>query len=257
MGGYWHCTAAPGHLRSSNAGGRRSKTAPPIVLGQRLVPVVMPRHACPATARHHNGRPERSTGRPVHTDRSARPDHPVRPGLTTIALAARQTRWLDPPTGAPVLTGELMTPLLSTRHPWHVGLGDRSIPPALSGDYDVVRVNMGLGLPAIETMVDTGRRVGPVLYCVSHQILIVPVSSGTAYTWGAAHSTCSRGQNLECVAQGYQSRCSRVWLTLPAPDAASITAPAALHDALSVTRARLQTTGRQPFSMCRREVCHV
>jgi hypothetical protein len=150
-----------------------------------------------------------------------------------------------------------MTPLLTTRHHWRVGFGSTP-PPELPGDFDVVRVGTGLGMCAIDTMIDTGDRVGPLLYCTAHRLLLIPVEAGTADRWCAAHSACSSGSALRCGRQGYQSLCrSRIWLTPPEPLLASTTAPAVLHDTLSLMRARMRGAARQPFRMRARGVCHL
>lgn len=152
-----------------------------------------------------------------------------------------------------------MTPLLSTRHPWHVRFGESPPPAALPRDYDIVRVSVGLGVAAIDTMIDSGDRVGPLLCCMDHRMLLVPVQPGTAHRWGASHSECSAGSALWCRAYGARSACrSRLWLVpLEAPESAT-TEPDVLHDRLSLMRARMRDISRQPQAALRdREACHV
>lgn len=150
-----------------------------------------------------------------------------------------------------------MTPLLTTRHQWLIGFGETP-PSELPGDFDVVRVGTGLGMCAIDTMIDTGHRVGPLLCCIAHRLLLIPVESGTADRWRAAHSASSRGPALRCGTHGYQPICrNRIWLTPPRPLAASTTTPAVLHDTLSLMRARMRGAARQPFRMRAREAAHV
>ncbi|WP_093802112.1 hypothetical protein [Streptomyces sp. Wb2n-11] len=150
-----------------------------------------------------------------------------------------------------------MTPLLST-HPWQLHFSESPLPPALPRAFDVVHVGMGLGMSALTTMLDTKQAVGPLLCCTTHRMLLVPVESGTADLWRAAHSACTTGSRLMCVTQGYQRSCPpRLWVAPPEPLAASITAPTGLYDALSLMRARMrQPAVRPPSGTPAREVCH-
>ncbi|WP_405893459.1 hypothetical protein OG612_29500 [Streptomyces sp. NBC_01527] len=149
-------------------------------------------------------------------------------------------------------------PLLSTRHPWQLRFGETPLPPTLPPDIDIVRVGMGLGMAAIDAMIDSAHRVGPLLCCITHRMLLVPVASGTADLWGAAHSVCSTGSTLHCVMHGYQSIChNRLWVTPPESLAYPTTDPGMFHDRLSLMRARMRTAARQPLSVRTREVCHV
>lgn len=149
-----------------------------------------------------------------------------------------------------------MTPLLSTRHPWQVRFGERPLPPALPGDYDVVRVSVGLGMAAIDTMIDSGEQVGPLLCCMDHRMLLVPVATATAHRWGAAHSKCGAGPALRCEVHGVWATCrSRIWVIPPGPLAYATTDPDALHDRLSLTRARMRNSSCRHHAA--REACHV
>ncbi|OEJ22117.1 hypothetical protein AR457_40245 [Streptomyces agglomeratus] len=151
-----------------------------------------------------------------------------------------------------------MTPLLSTSHPWQLHLSETPPPATLPRDFDVVHVGMGLGMSALDTMIGK-QTVGPLLCCITHRMLLIPVGPGTADLWGAAHSACTRGTRLTCIARGYQRPCNaRFWFAPPNPLAAAITAPAELHDSLSLTRAHMQRPApHAPFSTQAREVCHV
>lgn len=147
-----------------------------------------------------------------------------------------------------------MTSLLTTRHPWRIQFGETPLPPTLLSDFDVVRVSMGLGMASIDTMIDTSRQVGPLLCCLTHRVLLVPVGSGTADWWAAPHSACSSGSALQCVTRGYQSSCrARFWVSVPWPSTASATEAAAFHESLTQMRALM----RRVCGTRGREVCHV
>ncbi|QOV43060.1 hypothetical protein [Streptomyces chromofuscus] len=112
-------------------------------------------------------------------------------------------------------------------------------------------------MSAVDAMIDTGQDVGPLLCCITHRMLLIPVESGTAGLWGAAHSACSSGSALQCVMHGYQPPCrNRFWVAPPGPLAAPTSAPAVLHETLSLMRARMRFA-RRPLSARAREVCHV
>ncbi|CAM5502316.1 MULTISPECIES: hypothetical protein [Streptomyces] len=151
-----------------------------------------------------------------------------------------------------------MTPLLSTRHLWQLGFAEIPRPLALPRDYDVVRVGMGLGLTAIEMMIDQGHHVGPLLCCIQHHKLLVPVRAGTAHWWGAPHSDCGRGPAQRCETCGGLAACrSRLWMLPAGPLAAATTEPGALHHHLSQMRSRLRDVSSQPQGARVRETCHV
>ncbi|MDQ0765597.1 hypothetical protein [Streptomyces canus] len=146
-----------------------------------------------------------------------------------------------------------MIPLLTTRHTWQIQSGETPLPPTLPSDFDVVRVSMGLGMASIDTMLDASREVGPLLCCITHRVLLVPVESGTADRWLPPLSACSSGPSFQCLTRGYQPPCrARFWLSVPEPTAAAVTEPAGLHESLSQTRARM----RRVCGTRGREVCH-
>ncbi|MFJ6437789.1 hypothetical protein [Streptomyces sp. NPDC091416] len=140
-----------------------------------------------------------------------------------------------------------MSPHLSTRHPWRLQFGEAPLPFMLAPELDVVRVSMGLGMAALDEMIDCGNRVGPLLCCIAHRRLLIPVSSGTAHVWRAAHSACEPGPSLRCSPEGPpQSLChSRFWVAPPEALAYPTTDAVVLHGSLSLMRARM------------REMCHV
>ncbi|MFJ4003872.1 hypothetical protein ACIPWL_10490 [Streptomyces sp. NPDC090023] len=136
---------------------------------------------------------------------------------------------------------------LRSDHLWHIALGEQ--PPAgLPSDLASVRIGMALGLPAIDSLVGDGTDVGPVRYCLDHRQLVVPVEADTVHRWRAAHSDCVPEAWIRgCGAGGYRG-CTGLWVTRPGSERAAVTPAGALHDALSLTRARLRTASgtRQP-----------
>jgi hypothetical protein len=122
---------------------------------------------------------------------------------------------------------------------WHIALGEQP-PEGLPSDLASVRVGLALGLPAIDALVKDGTDVGPVRYCLTHHQLVVPVEADTIHRWRAAHSDCvpaTRSRN--CGEGGYRG-CTGLWLTRPGPEQTAVTPADALHEALSLTRARLR-----------------
>lgn len=150
-----------------------------------------------------------------------------------------------------------MTPLLNTRHLWHLRFAEIPLPPVLPRDYDIVRVGMGLGLAAIDTLIDEGQPVGPLLCCIEHHKLLVPVRAGTAHWWGAPHSDCEDGPAQPCQTHGPWSACRRMWAVPPGPRQTATTEPGALHHHLSQVRARMRNVSGRPQGARVREVCHV
>ncbi|MEV8033608.1 hypothetical protein [Streptomyces sp. NPDC086182] len=151
-----------------------------------------------------------------------------------------------------------MTPLLSTRHAWRLHLSEAPLPPMLPHETDVVRVGMGLGMAALDAMIDSGNRVGPLLCCITHRRLLVPVESGTAYRWKAAHSVCDTGPSLRCSRQGAQSACHhRFWVAPPESRAYPTTDPRSLHDRLSLVRSHMRNADGHSMGLRVRETCHV
>ncbi|MDN3260800.1 hypothetical protein QWJ26_13445 [Streptomyces sp. CSDS2] len=133
-----------------------------------------------------------------------------------------------------------MTPLSST-HLWQLAFAEIPRPGALPRDYDVVRVSMRLGLPAIDMMINQGHRVGPLLCCTEHLRLLVPVRAGTAHWWGASHSDCVDGSEQRCGMTGGWAACrGRLWILPAGRRTATTTEPGALHHHLSQMRSRMR-----------------
>ncbi|MFC4507877.1 MULTISPECIES: hypothetical protein [Streptomyces] len=108
-------------------------------------------------------------------------------------------------------------------------------------------------MASIDAMLDASREVGPLLCCITHRVLVIPIGSGTADRWQAPHSACSSGPAFQCLTSGYQPLCrARFWLSVPEPTAAAVTERACLHESLSQTRARM----RQVCGTRGLEVCH-
>lgn len=168
--------------------------------------------------------------------------------------APHQRTALTNQTANAVLTGEPMSPLLSTRHPWRLQFGEAPTPFPLPRAIDFVRVGVGLGMAAVDEMIDYGNPVGPLLCCMTHRLLLVPVPSGTAATWRAAHSECETGPSPRCSPAAPNSPChQRSWIAPPAPLTHPTTDPAVLHHRLSLMRARMRNASHQPMGL----MCHV
>ncbi|MEU5662115.1 hypothetical protein [Streptomyces longwoodensis] len=129
---------------------------------------------------------------------------------------------------------------LRSRYLWQIALGQQ--PPAeLPSDLASVRVGLALGLPTIDTLVEDGTDVGPVKYCLDHHQLVVPVEAETVHRWRAPHSDCVPAARFwNCGVGGYRG-CSGLWVNRPSTNGTAVTPAGALHDALSLTRARLAT----------------
>lgn len=54
-----------------------------------------------------------------------------------------------------------MVPLLSSRHCWLVSGSQTPLPDLVPRQMDIVRLSWGLGMAAIDAMIDEGRPVGP------------------------------------------------------------------------------------------------
>lgn len=195
---------------------------------------------CPAKQQH--GEP--GTAGPNPKSLSSAP-------CASIPVAGAALLRLPNPPLSFMLTGDLMTPILSTRHPWRIHFGETPSPATLPLDYDIVRVSMGLGIAAIDTMIDSGHQVGPLLCCLNHSKLLVPVQSGTAYRWRASHSECGTGPLPHCGLYGAWSvsagsaatraSCrSRFWVLPPQALASATTEPAVFHERLSLKRAEMR-----------------
>ncbi|MFE9250781.1 hypothetical protein [Streptomyces sp. NPDC007088] len=138
-----------------------------------------------------------------------------------------------------------MTPILSPRHPWRLQFSEIPLPAMLPRESDVVHVSMGLGMAALDAMIDFENRVGPLLCCITHRRLLVPVDSGAASLWRASHSVCDTGLTLRCSRQGPPSMChDRFWVMPPQPRAYSTTDPMTFHHRLSLARSQMRDSSR-------------
>ncbi|MFB8310137.1 hypothetical protein ACFC5T_16430 [Streptomyces sp. NPDC055961] len=136
---------------------------------------------------------------------------------------------------------------LRSDHLWHIALGEQP-PTGLLPDLASVRVGLALGLPAIDALVAEGTGIGPVKYCLAHRQLVVPVEAETVHRWRAAHSEClPAAGSRSCGAGGYRG-CMGLWVTRPGPARTAVTPAGALHEALSLTRARLRTAPSTHYS---------
>ncbi|TGB15529.1 hypothetical protein [Streptomyces sp. MZ04] len=101
-----------------------------------------------------------------------------------------------PRDGTAVLTGVLMSSspavLLPSSTRWDVHLSEWPHPEVLPPAFDVVRVGMAAGKPALDAL-PVGE-VGPVQCCMARRVLLIPVPSGTADRWYSAHSRCHQGR---------------------------------------------------------------
>lgn len=147
-------------------------------------------------------------------------------------------------TAKAVLTGALMTPLSSTSQLWLFHFAEWPRPVVLPHDFDVVRTGMGVGVPAIEALREQEAAVGPVLCCMAHRMLLIPVAATTADWWHAPHSLCRRGGQWVCAdfeEQPLYTTCAARFWIVPAQGRYATTAHADLHHSLSLTRSRLRT----------------
>lgn len=129
-------------------------------------------------------------------------------------------------------------PLLSptqTELSWRIQFAARPLPPL--GAVDVVQAGLRVGLRAVEGVREQGLRAGPVLCCLVHSLVHIPVEADTAYRWHIPQTLCRAGA-WECSTdkQGSRySRCVGAWL-LPVGDQYVSTDSDALFHRLSMTR---------------------
>lgn len=154
-----------------------------------------------------------------------------------------------------------MMPLLSSRHCWRVIGSESPLPDLVPRQVDIVRLSWGLGMAALDVMIDNGKPVGPLLCCTTHQRLLVPVTDGTVSWWRAPHSEfhCGRGRLLQCSTQGPEGVCQgrRFWLVPPEPRVYATTDPQGLYDLLGQARTHLRHVAPQSMWGDIRTVCHV
>lgn len=129
-------------------------------------------------------------------------------------------------------------PLLSpaqTELSWRIQFAARPLPPL--GAVDVVQAGLRVGLRAVEGVREQGLHTGPVLCCLVHSLVHIPVEADTAYRWHAPQTLCRPGA-WECSTDKQRSRyssCAGVWL-LPADKNHGSTDSDALFHRLSMTR---------------------
>jgi hypothetical protein len=114
----------------------------------------------------------------------------------------------------PLLPESMLSSTLQTELPWKVQLVEAPTPPPLLGSpIDVVQTGMRVGLRALEEVRGQARAVGPVLVCVSHLLMHIPVEPGTVDRWHAPQTLCRPG-TLSCSASvgPTRSACFRIWL---------------------------------------------
>jgi hypothetical protein len=105
------------------------------------------------------------------------------------------------------------------------------------GSVDVVQAGLLLGLRAAESVRERGLPTGPVLCCIKHSLVHIPVEPGAAYRWHAPQTVCRTG-TWACSADKHDSAYSTcVWVWLIPPDGRHmVTDSAGLLHGISVTR---------------------
>lgn len=148
-----------------------------------------------------------------------------------------------------VPNGVSMSPLPASRqlpelpqvHLWDVRLREEPHPDVLPDAFDLVRVGMAAGKPALDAL--DAREVGPVLCCMAHHVLLIAVPAGTVVGWRAPQTKCRPSRQRACADPGelqLATRCAdRLWM-VPAGGGPT-TDPDALQESLGRTRDRLRT----------------
>ena len=137
--------------------------------------------------------------------------------------------------GLPFLPESTLTARRHTELPWCLQFAGHPTP--LASAVDVVEAGLAVGLRAIERIREWGLPAGPVLCCVKHSLMHIPVEPDTVYRWNAPQTTCRTGVWV-CSADkqwSMYSTCLGVWL-LPPDSEQDYTDSAALLHGLSVTR---------------------
>ncbi|MFF2013822.1 hypothetical protein ACFVWY_32810 [Streptomyces sp. NPDC058195] len=139
-----------------------------------------------------------------------------------------------------------------------VGFG-KEPPVRVPPEFDAVRIGLGVALPALRYLLDTGARVGPCLVCRQHSTVLVPVPLGTAGRWTAPGSECRPSATLNTLALG--SSCppacpSRFWITSHSRGNSAATTDGdrlghGLHHAMALRRSPAVRDGRCPVSEAR------
>lgn len=136
-----------------------------------------------------------------------------------------------------------------------VGFG-KEPPVHVPREFDAVRIGLGVALPAIRYLLDTGARIGPCLVCRQHSTVLVPVGLGTADRWMAPGSECHRGVTLNTLSHATdcpRSPCpARFWITPHTRRTDAVTTDAdRLHQAMALKRSPAARSGRSPVSGAR------
>lgn len=137
--------------------------------------------------------------------------------------------------GLPFLPESKLTAQRRTELPWRLQFAAR--PEPLPGAVDVVEAGLAVGLRAMERVRGWGLPAGPVLCCITHFLMHIPVEPDTVHRWYAPQTTCRTGIWMCSTAKqrSLHSTCLGVWL-LPPNGEQEYTDSSALLHGLSVTR---------------------
>ncbi|MDX6349383.1 MAG: hypothetical protein QOF84_4173 [Streptomyces sp.] len=141
-------------------------------------------------------------------------------------------------------------PAALTELPWNVQLvGDPPPKRLVAKRVDVVQAGMPVGLRALEAVRGTPHPVGPVLYCVTHLLVHIPVERDTAHRWHAPQTLC-RPDTFACSLPGLgwsRHECRRIWL-MPHDSAYAATDSRGLHHQVALARsASRKSTVTRPW----------
>lgn len=116
------------------------------------------------------------------------------------------------------------------------------------GAADVVQVGLLLGLRAVESVRERGLPAGPVLCCIKHSLVHIPVEPGAAYRWHAPQTVCGTGTwvcSVDKQGSAY-STCMGIWL-LPPDGRHVFTDSAGLLHGIAVTRSAVARNSGAPY----------
>lgn len=126
-----------------------------------------------------------------------------------------------------------------TEAPWNVQLAGQPLPkPSLARRVDVVQTGMPVGMRALDAVRRASCHVGPVMCCVTHQLVHIPVESDTAHRWHAPQALCRPGE-FTCSVPGSEwagHECRRIWL-MPHGSPHAVTDSRELHHRVALARA--------------------
>lgn len=148
--------------------------------------------------------------------------------------------------GLPILPESTLTAHRHTELPWCFQFAGR--PQPLASAVDVVEAGLTVGLRAIERVREWGLPAGPVLCCVKHSMMHIPVEPDTVYRWHAPQTVCRTGVWVCSTDKPWSpySTCLGVWL-LPPDGEQEYTESAALLHGLSVTRSAVAHNHGAPY----------